>query len=224
MQRIRLSIVSIQVALLLSILAIIVSIYSSAVSTKSTVSVVVGFSMNMNMNMNNPDKIRKVLMNTKTIALVGASHKPKRPANYVMKYLLEKGYTVIPINPGLEGQELYGQKVYGSLSKIPLLSDPSDTGTTGTTTIDMIDIFRNSDTVLPVVEEVIQMMQDHSGTTCNVNKRCCIWMQVGVKNEEAAELANQAGLDVVMDACPKLEYPKFNIKEEEATSNKSSKL
>ena len=140
------------------------------------------------MSFNNPETIRKVLTTSKNIALVGASVKSVRPSNYVMKFLLDNGYNVIPINPGLEGRELHGQKVYGSLSSIP--KDVK---------IDMVDIFRNSEAVPPIVEEAISIGAK------------CIWMQSGIINEEAAETAKNAGLEVVMDACPKVEIPQLGI-------------
>ena len=132
--------------------------------------------------------IRKILTSSRTIALVGASPKPERPAHYVMQYLLDKGYKVIPINPGLEGKELLGQRVYSSLSSIPA-DEP----------IDMVDIFRNNAAVPPIVDEAI-----------SINAKS-IWMQVGVVNEEAAKTANEAGLDVVMNRCPKIEIPRLGL-------------
>jgi predicted CoA-binding protein len=130
--------------------------------------------------------IRKVLTSSKTIALVGASPKPDRPSNYVMKYLLDLGYNVIPVNPGLEGKEIHGKLVYGSLSTIP-------------DQIDMVDIFRNSEAVPPIVTEAIAIGAKS------------IWMQVGVINEGAAETAIKAGLDVVMNDCPKIQIPLLGI-------------
>ena len=123
---------------------------------------------------NSEATIRKVLTSSRNIALVGASPKAERPSNYVMKFLLDKGYNVYPINPGLEGQELYGQIVYGTLSDIP-------------EQIDMVDIFRASAAVPAIVDEAIPVGGIKS-----------IWMQQGVVNEEAAEKAKAAGMDVVM--------------------------
>lgn len=147
----------------------------------TTVAFTVSFST-MNA-LNSEATIRKILNNSKTIALVGASPKPERPSNYVMKFLLDHNYDVIPINPGLEGQELYGKRVFASLSSIPK-----------TVEIDMVDIFRNSDAVPPIVDEAIQVGAKY------------IWMQLGVINEEAAEKARNFGLDVVQDACPKVRW------------------
>jgi predicted CoA-binding protein len=132
--------------------------------------------------------VRSILTSSKSIALVGASNKTERPANYVMKYLLDHGYKVVPVNPGLAGQLLHGQPVYASLTDIPK-----------TEPIDMIDIFRNSEAVGPIVEEAIQIGAKS------------IWMQVGVINEEAAQRAEEAGLKVVMDICPKMEIPRLGI-------------
>mmetsp|Transcript_651 Transcript_651/g.1488 ORF Transcript_651/g.1488 Transcript_651/m.1488 type:complete len:174 (-) Transcript_651:36-557(-) len=140
------------------------------------------------MSFNSPDTIRKVLTTSKNIALVGASHKVIRPSNYVMKFLLDSGYNVIPVNPGLEGKELHGKTVYGSLSSIPK-----------DVPIDMVDIFRNSESVPPIVDEAISIGAKS------------IWMQSGVINETAAEVAKKAGLEVVMDTCPKIEMPMLNI-------------
>mmetsp|Transcript_26836 Transcript_26836/g.58870 ORF Transcript_26836/g.58870 Transcript_26836/m.58870 type:complete len:177 (+) Transcript_26836:146-676(+) len=140
------------------------------------------------MSFNNPETIRKVLTNSRNIALVGASPKSVRPSNFVMKFLLDNGYNVIPVNPGLEGQEIHGKMVYSSLSKIPK-----------EVPIDMVDIFRNSAAVPPIVEEAISIGAN------------CIWMQSGIINEAAAEKAKEAGLEVVMDACPKIEIPRLRI-------------
>ena len=138
--------------------------------------------------MNDEATIRSILSSSKSIALVGASIKTERPSNYVMKYLLDHGYKVVPVNPGLAGQMIHGQSVYASLSDIPK-----------TEPIDMVDIFRTSEAAGPIVEEAIQI-----GATS-------IWMQMGVINEEAAQRAQEAGLEVVMNVCPKIEIPRLGI-------------
>jgi predicted CoA-binding protein len=147
------------------------------------------------------ETIRKVLTNSRTIALVGASAKAARPSNYVMKYLLDYGYNVIPINPGLEGQELHGKTVYGSLSSIPKEIR---------STIDMVDIFRNSEAVPPIVDEAISIGAKS------------IWMQSGIIDEAAAETATNAGLDIVMDTCPKIEIPQLSNFSGPSSSSSSS--
>ena len=133
------------------------------------------------------DYISNILQSVKTIALVGASAKEVRPSYFVMKYLLDKGYKVIPINPGMAGKELLGQMVYASLSEVP---EP----------IDMVDIFRNSDAAGPITDEAL--------TLDPLPK--VIWMQLSVRNEDAAAKAEGAGLKVVMDRCPKMEYGKLS--------------
>eukprot|EP00529_Nitzschia_sp_RCC80_P036136 CAMPEP_0113477118 /NCGR_PEP_ID=MMETSP0014_2-20120614/20035_1 /TAXON_ID=2857 /ORGANISM="Nitzschia sp." /LENGTH=170 /DNA_ID=CAMNT_0000370187 /DNA_START=126 /DNA_END=638 /DNA_ORIENTATION=- /assembly_acc=CAM_ASM_000159 len=140
---------------------------------------------------NEPALVRKVLTSSKTIAVVGASSKPERPSNYVTKYLMDRGYTVIPVNPGLEGQTIHGQKVYPTLTSI--VADKGDRS------VDMVDIFRASDACPSIVEEAIQIDAKS------------VWMQLGIINEEAYKKAQAAGLDVIMDACPKIEIPKLGI-------------
>jgi uncharacterized protein len=132
--------------------------------------------------------LRKILTETKTIALVGASHKPERPSNGVMRFLQARGYRVVPVNPGLAGQTLNGELVYAGLKDIPQ-------GTVGR--IDMVDIFRNSqDAAKPALEAI------------EIGARF-VWMQLGVVNEPAAAKVREAGLDIVMDRCPAIEYPRL---------------
>ena len=132
--------------------------------------------------------LKKILTETKVIALVGASAKPERPSNGVMRYLQKRGYRVIPVNPGLEGQTLNGERVYRSLSEIP----QADTGK-----IDMVDIFRNSQAAAAPALEAIAIGAK------------TVWMQLDVINPAAAETARAAGLNVVMDRCPAIEIPRL---------------
>jgi len=133
--------------------------------------------------------IRSILRSTKTIAMVGASGNEMRPSYFAMKYLLDKGFIIRPINPGLAGKEILGQQVYASLREVPA-------------PIDMVDIFRASDAALGVVKEALAE-KDRLGIKT-------IWMQLGVINEEAATVAREAGLTVVMDRCPKIEYGRLS--------------
>nr|WP_278986111.1 CoA-binding protein [Plesiomonas shigelloides] len=132
------------------------------------------------------DLIREVLQSTRTIALVGASHKPERPSYRVMAYLLEQGYHVIPVNPGLAGQQLLGQEVKRTLAEI---DEP----------VDMVDVFRSADAAYEIAGEAIAIGAKS------------LWLQLGVINEEAAALAQAAGLMVVMDHCPKIEIPRLGL-------------
>ena len=137
---------------------------------------------------NYPDNyIRGILNTVKTIAMVGISPKENRPSYFAFKYLLERGYHMIPVNPGQAGKLILNQKVYARLSDIP---EP----------IDMVDIFRVSEHVLPVVEEALKLQP----------KPQVIWMQLTIRNEEAAQLAEAAGLKVVMNRCPKIEYGRLS--------------
>ena len=129
--------------------------------------------------------IRGILNTVRTIAMVGASSNTIRPSYFAMKYLLEKGYDVIPVNPREAGTELLGKTVYESLKDIP---EP----------VDMVDIFRNSEAAGPLTDEAIEIGAK------------VVWMQLTVRNDEAASRAEAAGLKVVMDRCPKMEYGKLS--------------
>ena len=131
--------------------------------------------------------IRGILNTVKTIAMVGISPKENRPSYFAFKYLLERGYRMIPVNPGQEGKEILGQKVYAKLGDIP---EP----------VDMVDIFRASQHALPVVEEALALSP----------KPQVIWMQLGVRNDAAAAKAEAAGMKVVMNRCPKIEYGRLS--------------
>lgn len=141
----------------------------------------------MNHDSYSPDYIRDILQSVKTIALVGASANEVRPSYFVMKYLLDKGYEVIPVNPGLAGQQILGQTVHASLKDIPK-------------PVDMVDIFRNSEAAGPITDEALALRV----------KPAVIWMQLSVRNDEAAARAEAAGVKVVMNRCPKMEYGKLS--------------
>jgi uncharacterized protein len=134
-----------------------------------------------------PEYVRDILQTSKTIAVVGASANDVRPSYLVMKYMLDKGYRVIPINPGLAGQTLLGQTVYASLKDVP---EP----------IDMVDIFRNSEAAAAIVDDALALP----------HKPKVIWMQLSVRNDVAAQRAEAAGLKVIMNRCPKMEYGKLS--------------
>jgi predicted CoA-binding protein len=131
--------------------------------------------------------IRGILNTVKTIAMVGVSNKESRPSYFAFKYLLERGYRMIPVNPGLAGGELLGQKVYAKLADIP---EP----------VDMVDIFRAAQYAVGIVEEALRL-QTHPQV---------VWMQLGIRNDEAAALAEQNGIKVVMNRCPKIEYGRLS--------------
>jgi len=137
-----------------------------------------------------PDElIKRILRSTKTIAMVGASGNEMRPSYFAMKYLLDKGYLIDPINPGMAGKQILGRKVYANLAEVP---GP----------IDMVDIFRTSDAAPGIVREALKE-KDRLGLKT-------IWMQLGVISEEAEALAREAGLEVIMDRCPKIEHGRFS--------------
>ncbi|WP_170466295.1 CoA-binding protein [Ruegeria arenilitoris] len=130
--------------------------------------------------------LKDILQRTKVVAVVGVSMNPVRPSYYVARYLSLKGYTVIPVNPGHAGKALFGQTVRASLAEI---SEP----------VDMVDIFRRSEAVPPIVDEALSAFPDLR----------TIWMQIGVEHPEAAAKAQARGVDVVMNRCPKIEYQRL---------------
>lgn len=138
-------------------------------------------------DMNTAADLRRILTAARTIAVVGLSPKPDRPSHYVAAFLQAKGHRVIPVNPGHAGATILGEPVHASLSDIP-----------AEVTVDMVDIFRASDAVPGVVDEALAALPGLRA----------IWMQLGVAHDEAAAKARAAGLDVVQDRCPKIEYPR----------------
>jgi len=126
-----------------------------------------------------------LLSSAKTIAVEIASPKEERTSNRIMRFLIEKGYEVYPINPGFAGQEIAGRLTYASLKDVPV-------------PIDIVDIFRKSEAIGPIVDQAIEIGAKS------------IWMQLGIVNDEAAEKAEKAGLDVVMDRCTAIELRKMN--------------
>ncbi|MCZ8261251.1 MAG: CoA-binding protein [Beijerinckiaceae bacterium] len=131
--------------------------------------------------------IRSILKRVRRIAMVGASENPAKPSFFVFKYLVERGYDVIPVNPGRVGTEMLGRPFLPSLAAI---EGP----------VDMVDIFRNSEAALPIVKEALALQP----------KPGVIWMQLTVRNDEAAALAEAEGLDVIMNRCPKIEYGRLS--------------
>ena len=133
--------------------------------------------------------IKTILRSVKTIAMVGASGNEIRPSYFAMMYLLNKGYKVIPINPGMAGKTILGQTVYGSLKDVP---GP----------VDMVDIFREAKYAPAIAQEVVAE-KDRLGVRI-------LWMQLGVVSEEAEKIGQDAGLIVIMDRCPKIEHGRFS--------------
>lgn len=130
--------------------------------------------------------LRDILQRTRRIAVVGVSMNPVRPSYYVARYLSLKKYEVVPVNPGHAGEMLFGQRVVASLSQIE-------------GSVDMVDIFRRSEHVAPIVDEALGAFPGLQ----------TIWMQIGVEHAEAAATARARGVDVVMNRCPKIEYQRL---------------
>jgi len=135
------------------------------------------------------EKLRRILRDVRCFAMVGASTHWRRPSFYALKYLTKKGYRVIPVNPSRAGEEILGETVYPRIADIP-------------DQIDMVDIFRTSEEALEITKDVIAN-KDAKGIKY-------LWMQLGVRNDQAAELAEAAGLEVVMNRCPKIEYGRLS--------------
>ena len=132
------------------------------------------------------ETLRRILRSVKTVAVVGVSANPVRPSYFVARYLGLRGYRVIPVNPGHAGERLFGEVVRGRLSEIDAL-------------VDMVDIYRRSDQVVPIVDEALERFPGLR----------VIWMQIGVENAEAAARAEARGVEVIQNRCPKIEYQRL---------------
>lgn len=132
--------------------------------------------------------LRKILNESKTFACVGLSMNPIRPSYFVARYLSLKGFKVIPVNPGHAGETLFGQEIRADLASIPK-----------NITVDVLDIFRRSEHVLPIVKDALEHLPELK----------TVWMQIGVENAEAAELAAERGIQVIQNRCPKIEYQRL---------------
>ena len=138
------------------------------------------------MPLTSPEDIADLLRNARIIAMVGASDRPDRPSNGVMRFLQDQGYRVIPVNPNITGEHIHGEYVWRELAQI---GEP----------IDIVDIFRRSEAVGPIVDQAIEIGAK------------AVWMQLGVIDEAAAARAEDAGLKVVMDHCPKIEFARLGL-------------
>jgi predicted CoA-binding protein len=137
--------------------------------------------------------IEQILRSAKTVAIVGASDKPERASNEVASYLQSQGYRIIPINPAYAGKQILGEKAYGSLQ------EAADELAANGTRIDVVDCFRKPEDIPPIAKDAIDV---RAGT---------LWMQLGIENQVAADLARAAGLDVVMNHCMLIEHRKLGV-------------
>ena len=133
--------------------------------------------------------LRGILSEIRVMAMVGASGDWKRPSFFAMKYLQRRGYRVIPINPGRAGTEILGETVYASLADVPV-------------PIDMVDVFRSSEAALGVAEEAVALVEEKQIKV--------LWLQLGIRNDAAAKIAQAAGIQVIMDRCPKIEFARLS--------------
>ena len=133
--------------------------------------------------------LRGILSEIRVMAMVGASGDWKRPSFFAMKYLQRRGYRIIPINPGRAGTEILGETVYASLADVPV-------------TIDMVDVFRSSEAALGVAEEAVALVEEKQIKV--------LWLQLGIRNDAAAKIAQAAGIQVIMDRCPKIEFARLS--------------
>ena len=135
--------------------------------------------------------IEQILRAARTVAVVGLSNKPERASLEVASYLQEQGYRIIPVNPAYAGQEILGETVYATLQ------EAADALASSGTRIDIVDCFRKSEEIPPIAKDAIDV------------RAGCLWMQLGIENQVAADLARAAGLDVVMNHCMLIEHRKL---------------
>jgi hypothetical protein len=131
-------------------------------------------------------ELKAILKRVKTVAILGVSANPVRPSYFVARYLKLKGYRIVPVNPGLAGQDLLGERVYAQLSDVPI-------------DVDMVDVFRRSDAVPGIVDDALSRWPQLG----------VIWLQLGVHHDRAARVAEARGVTVVQDRCPKIEYQRL---------------
>jgi predicted CoA-binding protein len=141
----------------------------------------------MNHDSYSDEYLRDILTSAKTIAVVGASPRPQRPSHGVMRYLQGQGYRAIPVNPHAAGGTIHGERCYANLAEVP-------------ERVDMVDVFRRAEMAGGVVEEAIAIGAK------------IIWMQLGVRDDEAAARAEAHGIRVVMDRCPAIEIPRLELR------------
>ena len=135
--------------------------------------------------------IRQILEDSLTIAVVGLSPKPERASERVATYLKAQGYRIVPVNPNYAGQQILGEPVYATLRDAANALAADGIG------IDVVDCFRKSEDILPIARDAIAV------------RAGCLWMQLGIENKAAADMASAAGLDVVMNHCMKIEHGKM---------------
>jgi predicted CoA-binding protein len=138
--------------------------------------------------------IEQILQSAKTVAVIGLSPKPERASLEVAEYLQSQGYTIVPVNPAYAGQEILGEKVYATLQEAADALAPSGAR------IDVVDVFRNPDDVPPIAKDAIDV------------RAGALWMQLGIENQVAADLARAAGLDVVMNHCMLIEHTRMKAR------------
>lgn len=135
--------------------------------------------------------LSRILTDARIIAIVGLSDKPERASHQVAEYLIEHGYQVVPVNPALAGQDVLGQRAFATLTEAASAVAPAR--------INIVDVFRKAEDVVPIAEEAVAI------------KAGSLWLQLDIVNQQAAQIARAAGLEVVMDHCTKIEHRKLPV-------------